>query len=654
MRYTKYIHAFLFSLVLLIYFNSCSDEDINQPEAVAPDNTEAPDFDGYSINIMVTLDHMGGRSVANAQELEAIENYIDIEKFRVLFFDHQGDFLFESKSRWVKKLEGGSSNEEWLVSVPVFTYGNDYYNDNTNKEYNWGNIRKALTSNKFKVAILANRPEEDFYPGYDIDKGGIAGNFYDNRGPFWGPDNSVATENFNAKDLMNVFDLHHSQYDPIYKSKSLDNAYYDFIMEYEGNWDYESTEFKPKMGSTACWINTDEDKAFTFPGTDTKRRTSILPSYDYPIPMYGIQEFEKIEGWMDGTPFNISPGIPKEGYNKDGYVGKSISLLRSVVKVELWIPITDTRNKSDMPKFVALSYPNVNSRCEPMDVWTPTDKIWKSNHPNGEETDVKCDEFERILKFGPISKNGYSNDKGGPKTELQQQLAWFYGSWLKTDKTGEWTFSQDLQNIINRKKTDVGDPPQIFNPCTQRNNLVILDYPDYTNIPSNTAGYIAPKEADFQGNLTDAYSDGFYHYVAYVGERNINDPSDLGRLGGEGAGQATIMFWYFEYDGRLYTLPLTDYNANNNTAASVLRSIEYSVPIGVDVNASNYCNVDGVANNVRGASGGSDQLTWPLIRNHVYRLKLGDQNAFSRSSGSSLPFSIKCEDFHTEDINFHR
>ena len=179
------------------FYDSCEEDVIDIPEGIRK---------GYSINLTVTLDKMGGstRAANIVNPLEEVENYIDPTKFRVLFFStneetNEDKFLFESRSRWVKKLDSNSSHSEWLVSVPVFTYGNDVYKINGKTvEWDWERIRTALTTNKFKIAILANRPELDWYPKFDdVD---VPAHWYDNSGPHWTP------EDTGVKD---VFDLHH-------------------------------------------------------------------------------------------------------------------------------------------------------------------------------------------------------------------------------------------------------------------------------------------------------------------------------------------------------------------------------------------------------------------------------------------------------------
>ena len=684
MKYTS-MNKFLLICFALCAFTACTDD--LPIDSHTPDAMENIFSDGYSLNFVATLDNMGEMATRADGEnpMEEMENYIDPEKFRVLFFEcipgtKKDLFLFESRSRWIKKLDGNENR--WLVSVPLFTYGNDYYYDErtgTNtKEWDWERIRTALTTNNFKIALLVNHPEYDWYPSFkDLT---TPARWMDNTGPHWGPDDTG---------VKDVFDLHHCQYDAVYHGKSEPTGYYDFIMgEYDrdekGGQTTNYDNQRPKMGATSSWVTWLDEGDHHGWG----KRPTRLPDKDYPIPMYGIQEFNAITqdySWRKGTPFNLSIKIPGDELDEKNYNKKSISLLRSVVKVELRIPITWDTQK---PNFVGLCYANIYARCEPMDVWTPTDELWEKQHgPNNNQ----C-EFYNIRKYGPIALKGtggydeYLPDdntdqyKDVSKRLYQRKLSWFYGIWK--EKGWDQTNSQFRTAINSNNNTNY---PRIFNPCIQRNTVIICD--DHGDL-SFGANNNSPK-----------YSyDGYYHYVAYVGERNLNDPSQLQNIASTAGGHPTVMYWIFNIGDRLYGLPITDYRrtvngrqnpvypTGNNKYTGKPRTLyeEYFVYGNVCPEKNGFMNgdngyasviykekadtlkyagysKDGYQQLIMQKTGAdADILPWPLLRNHVYRLTLtasnttpGDpyQQPSTRGGEDDAPmFEIKMDDFHAESL----
>lgn len=674
------VNLFLIALFVAFTFASCIDDGV-----FADDDTPADLKNGYSLNVLVTLDNMGGgsetRGVIGENPMQDRENYVDQEKFRVLFFDHEYKFLFESKSRWVKKLTD-LDHSRWLVSIPVFTYGNE---DN----WNWPLIRTALTSNKFYVAILANRPEMEWYPGFSF--GGLPNeaDWYDNTGPHWGPDDTGIKE---------LFDLHHCQYDMIYHGKSNEAGYYDILMkdvkkDERGNTTNTYANQRPKMGATSSWVEwADQD------GKNDKngwgKRPTILPDKEHPIPMYGIQEFDKIENWREGTPFNLSDYIPGD-YLNEKYQKKSISLLRSVVKIELRIPRTiitqaypwgQTTTQVQRPNFVGLCYPNIYARCEPLDIWTPTDKLWDEQHKgNGQ-----C-EFDRIRAYEPLSQMNVTNHK----QKIQQLLTWFYGVWVdhgwdfnspnSRQQGAEQSAQYDMLTYYNNNHNQYGSSPRIFNPCVQRNTIVYCD--DNGDLSRDT-----------QVRNVETYSDNeYYHYVAYVGERNYIDPSDFANISDTKGGKPTVMYWIFNIGSKVYGIPITDYSVSGNPALDVVpNSKPYTYPEYIEAN--NYMNgINGTwyrdprtgqptedkalqvdANKVVqdfsyttapvGAKGyqqlmmsttlAPERRAWPLIRNHVYtitlrgRANLGNRPTESRGVTDDGLFDIEINDNHSTSIKF--
>lgn len=618
---------------------SCTDNDlITQDIEVGQPDDELEEIakGGYSLSVAVTLDNMGD-NMYGYNELQYWENYIDPEKCRVLFFDEDDLFLFESKSRYIKQLAGGGNQDRWLVSVPLYTLGNDYYYDNQKTEYDWENIRLKITGGPFKIAILANRPEIDYYPDYE-NGGELGSHFFENRGPFWGPDDSG---------VKNIFDLHHSQYDPIYKGKSTSAGYYDFIMSgwntnrtWESQWDTDDSNFAPTLSSTSSWVyhdraiklNVDDD------AKQQDRRYAALPSADRPIPMYGVQRFDPIPEplWEKGTTFNLSDNIPG-GYNKPGYTGtNNISLLRSVVRLDLRVPRASASSTTDKPKFVALAYTNVNSRCEPLNVWSPTDSLWNAMHASANMDGNLCHDMKVLRDHGPTIHDNNTSSTG--VDAYRDQMGWYYSAW-KAEKN--WNFNgKTMSGLLTDKK----QYPWIINSCIQRNALVLCYLQSGGEFPAS----FHPEWSEC--DKTDLINDGYYHFVCYMGERNLVDPSSLGK-NASGAGNTTAVYWMLEYKGSIYAVPICDLSDSNHPAlASTITRNSYvkgRIPIEVNTQLSTWME------SVRGRKN-PKYYPWALVRNHIYEITLksktgkgadgepeisfGSRDAFTKQIGTKQSF----------------
>lgn len=555
------ILSILFAFMVL---TSCIDDDLVACMEEVPEDIT----NGYSLNFTVTLDEMGGMRSSSGlgNPMKEIENYIDLEKFRILFFNHEDKFLFESKSRWVKKLENSDDYSRWFVSVPVFPYGND------TEDWNWDEIRKALRSKKFKIAILANRPGQDM--ALKFDKTGQPEEWFDNTGPHWGADDAVG-----GSSVKDVFDLHHSQYDPIYTNKSWpsdkdypNNPYYGFVTEEDT---YKGNKVRT-MSSTSSWVNWDKISS-TY-----NCKYSILPSEDHPIPMYGIQEFEPLQDWKEGTTFNLIRETDKP-----------ISLLRSVVKLELVIP----KSANDQMKYVFVMYPNIYARCEPMNVWTPTDELWGESHSG------ICPDWNHLAAYGPVSRKGDS-ESNSTSSDYKQRMLWFYGAWREKGWFKDDSESESRFNVLTTEGFGKDTYPQIFNSCIQRNTAVLC-------APDN-------------GNDFSDDGDGYFRYIVYVGERNVNDPSNLSKMGANTSGAPTIIHWRFNLNNQEYNIPLTDYK----NVSDVNEIVSNSASWDKDNKGNPTSAINSYEQAVQDMSS-SLPKPWPLIRNHVYQITLAKTDEMS-------------------------
>lgn len=303
-------------------------------------------------------------------------------------------------------------------------------------------------------------------------------------------------------------------------------------------------------------------------------REGILPSSDNPIPMYGVQKFARLEGWWDeGSSFDLAKDT--EAADGSTYKSKPISLLRAVAKVEVLVP-----KSLGVPKHVYLHSLNSNVRCEPMDVATPTDQLWK-DHKNG------C-EWELVQKHGTFLNNGtFQAD------DYKKKLGWYYGNWLEWG----WHFNK-LTSYIPDYEND-GPFPRIFNP------------------------YIARADCAAFIDLTDYYNDQYYHYIFYMGENTIDASSTYNGAGGT----AKIPHVEIRFDERYASTskvkPNTDFNLMDGDCYRI-----YFVEKGI---ASGARDANGVSKIEPGKYPSqydtkSEYLKehWPIMRNHIYRFVVQD------------------------------
>lgn len=663
---------------------SCVDDVLDPNMGIDP-NVPKEIADGYSVSFSMSLDAMspGGPAlldVTTNASLREKENYVDLEKLRILFFTCAGDdpndnsgkydyFLFESKSRWVSVLSDIETTQaNWQVTAPVFTYGN-------NDDYDWEAIRWALENYPFKIVILANRPDNVDFGDFD-GKFGKEIKFATDRGPNWGPKdtyiyddvNSIGVnwrdwegrnkpefkyygdeDSFRTKPTINS--LHHCQWDPIYTSKNNGKHIYDFLVEQpwaDENFDYGTNKLKTDenkkpiplkdqagvgsynmMGALSYWtekmpqrdkdgnIIYDDDKNIQYimdPLDDKNEKTANFyvhpdPSKGKGIPMYGCQVFDRLTDWKPGTPYNVSLKLSGQ---TDQYERKNISLLRSVAKIELKIPkrmFKEDGSAIDIKlENPCLHYSNVMARCEPLDVATPTDQLWKS--------DDEC-EWNDIMKVGPlVDEDKWTEEHKGSFSALQEvaqyyfdhKIWWFYGAWKdwwhfnnpsiyvnESNLTGpETPGAHGGGDLVNYKSfTSFPDEaelaakgyppyPHIFNPVIQRNGNALI-----------TECKIDTPEDNYEG---------FLHYVIYTGEKGINDASTVNLISRE---KAELVYFSFSIQGTKYYLPLTDFNKNT------LWKDYYTGGTGNALISTDYKKL---------MPGDPNNYNWVLLRNHVYTI----------------------------------
>lgn len=644
----KYIYINLLLCVLWFLTPSCIDDSVipapsepNPDESYVDPNLPEEIKNGYSITFNISLDNFGGENGTRASnaDLMEIDNFIDLEKVRILFFTcpkqidyseydgtntyHTGKydyFLFESKSRWVSQLsDNESTTANWQVTAPVFTYGN-------NDEYRWEDIRAALTKYPFKVVVLANRPDVVNFGNFDSKFSGDV-IFNTGRGPNWGPNDTYIPVDIRKDDEKNdpkwnlkptINDLHHCQWDVVYASKNSGDkkteskpyggaGVYSFIMKNptpEKNNPVPQPDLNnPKdevqntnlMGALSVWTSKDNVG-------NGEENCYFQPDRTQGIPMYGVQYFEAIPDWKEGMPYNLSDRhLTQSGQ----YERKNIYLLRSLVKLELKIPKRMKNSKTNREEEIFidqpyLCYSNVTARCEPMDVATPTELIWK--------TDQFC-EWNDILEWGPIIDQNYNE----PTIRIfHQRMAWFYGAWRDW-----WDFNIDRSDCIDIQETDFvwdGHPsPRIYNPVIQRNEKARID-------------------------KCKVEDEDYHYYVVYTGERNINDPTKFGQTDSFRPAQSHVAFFRFTVTSssgnKTYCIALTDYKKNKLITDKTYYDSS-SGPTELDKYRDAMVTKAGDPN----AEKISDNWNWPLLRNHVYTFTVNSLGDFS-DTGEGLDVQV--------------
>ena len=195
---------------------------------------------------------------------------------------------------------------------------------------------------------------------------------------------------------------------------------------------------------------------------DTDRRGRLpgeSEEFKQLIPMYGIQEFTPIGKFLiPGQTLNLS----ESGDAKITYKGDKVYLLRSLAKVELFMP------ENWNPTHIVMRSMNRTNRCEPVDVSTPTNELWKN-----------VDQ-----EIQNIASQGVFYDANNNKTNGETKMKWFYGAWPENENTAT-------------------DCPHIYNCRIQRT--------DYARILKTK---LQPRT-------------GYTRYVLYMPEKNIDDPTNV-------------------------------------------------------------------------------------------------------------------------------
>lgn len=308
-------------------------------------------------------------------------------------------------------------------------------------------------------------------------------------------------------------------------------------------------------------------------------RIGIAPSEENPIPMYGVQEYLPLKDWEEGSTLNLSGD-------------KSISLIRSLAKVEVFLPII-----SGQPSHVMMRSMNRSSRCEPVDVETPTNTLWK-NHDN--ISSEQCEWFD-IQNYGPNFDETITGEST-PSNQFKNYLSWFFGTWKGKAKT----------NFSGISVPTTYSYPHLFNPHVNRSDFCNLLY----------AGVV--------GN--------YYKYVIYMPDKAIDDPNSVGLR------NAIPKVPHIEYrieadqhtenldDNKCYRLYFTDYSNPNNPYINSSLSETGDYETVLEKKKANL------------------KYLWPIVRNHVYQFYVKDRWSGGGSGPKNINVQLDVKDWSYEKV----
>lgn len=376
----------------------------------------------------------------------------------------------------------------------------------------------------------------------------------------------------------------------------------------EDNDDYNKMTVNPDMTEWSCRINPQSKRfvdvfIFAYGGTiqfedieyikdtyvyDTDR-IGVMPDGKNPIPMYGLQEFDPIKEWVSGDVYDLSnPTSVSENYNH-----RKIHLIRSLAKVEIRINKSIFANTDVTPAHVYLRSCNRSARSEIKDVSIPTDILWygdaafnKKDEKNENLRDkyyYKYDaegilgEFKNIFNYGPLFVNAGGNtiDDEVLLQNYWNKTSWFFGSWAENNPGMNWNWNGKTINVPNQIPV-----PRVFNSRVDRS-----DYIRFAEVGDDN---------------------GYYLFVLYVPEKNVDDANDRGDY----TSRPKVPHIEIRFDGMN-----NDDNLDDNGAFRIFFSdYKENADRLYDYNRLTFENLEMEMNrdNLK-------DLFQPIIRNHVYQ-----------------------------------
>lgn len=374
-------------------------------------------------------------------------------------------------------------------------------------------------------------------------------------------------------------------------------------------------------------------------------REGIMPSELQGIPMYGVEDFDKIDDWQRGTTHNL-PG--------------NINLIRALAKVEIYI------SKSfGEPKHVLMRGMNRAARCEPIDVHTPTSVLWGDDnmadhadrhptYPNPSPTELNGDmcEWFRVQQYGV----GY-NKSNKNQTDYTNWLSWFYGSWqYKADdkypinwpNRGDYEYNRDLGYFVHKSNQNKGwdgindvsselKPPHIFNPYIYRSDFV-----NFLKTGDSFVGeahynryvlYVPEKNIDdptVVGNLSSAPKVLHVEYRFVPEKKSVGSVEDIVGIANGGNGMATPIVDSFENseynldDNDCFRIYFTNYGSNQTGSNGPVNTEFQDGSEWYSVRYDEYEQGKDLSNqSEREMAAKRLENHWPIMRNHIYKMYVG-------------------------------
>lgn len=342
-------------------------------------------------------------------------------------------------------------------------------------------------------------------------------------------------------------------------------------------------------------------------------RRGILPSKDYPIPMYGLQDFDPIgEYWQPGILFNLSMfnNAQKLGYNY-----RTISLLRSLSRIEVRLSKADFPKK---PAHVFMRSMNRSARITPVDFFTPTDIIWNGFNPS-DPNDVRrmqnyvdagnvneqeiirntpgyVQEEANIMQYGPIYIGSNANngqDANQKMDEYRKTTAWPFGIWEQ-----QWGWDWNRGNGVVRDF-------ETYKPGQTRAHTgqVVPEYPRILHTRISRSDY---------ARMTEVEDGAYWHYIMYLPEKNITDADNPGNI----ADRPKIIHIELRFNGGLPELDNADDNFVDNFDDNGAYRLYFTPGGRANLGSFNFTgreSWDAYEYDWNIAS-----QHWPIIRNHIY------------------------------------
>lgn len=375
-------------------------------------------------------------------------------------------------------------------------------------------------------------------------------------------------------------------------------------------------------------------------------RRAVLPSKDYAIPMYGVQDFDPIgEYWQPGLLFNLSQfnNATKQGYNY-----RHISLLRSVARVEVKLKKSEFPQK---PTHVYLRSMNRSGRNTPVDLFTPTDIIWNGFNSSS-ANDVKrlqnyidvgnlneqriiqttpgvVQEEKNIMQYGPIYIGSNANSGQSSKQKLDEYrktTAWPFGIW---EHQWDWNWNRGNGIVDDFETYKVGD-------IRAHTGQQVPEYPRILHTRISRSDYSHFAEVD---------DPEYWHYIIYIPEKNITDADNPGDI----ADRPKICHVEIRFNGG----PEGSYD--NDDLENVVDNFDDKKAYRLYFTQGGRANLGNFEWNGRDSWDAYEydwnivKQHWPIMRNHVYTFTV---NGALDHSGS-VNFTVDAPDVRGTYYEFY-